>query len=736
MKTNIYHFKSIVLGLCLVAITSLNVNAKETSNAWPFTLHCPPNVYISCTDNITNLSIYGNATYTYGSHTYSAGTPTVQYNLNSCNAGTITRTWMVEDHNWVWHSCTQTIFVSTGGSGGPVIDWPEDVELTGCNPNTNPYQMPGGDANYPTWESGTCSMLGRSYSDMLFTVNSQCKKIMRTWKVLDWCNYSPSQGYGIYTRVQIIYIINNTAPVVNCPAEITVNTFNCKDAEVTVSPLTVDPSVCGGSFEITNNSPFAKSKGSNITGIYPVGTTKVTYTVKYGCGKTKTCITNVVVKNASRPTPYCIGQIVTTLMPVDTDKDGKVDNGMVEIWAKDLNKGSFSKCGYHPLKFSFSKDVKETSKTFTCDDLGSNKVQMWVTDSRGGQEFCEVEVIIQNNGANIPNCKRKVVTPVDPLYRVKGNVLTLTDTPVKNATMTFRYTDPIVKYTITYDTTETLELDSFYNFSGYKLYRYITVKKITEKKDSTIQFLSKSTKTNTDGFYLIDSLPLRNKKLEITGSYSDAPKNNLDHKDVELLTKFLLGEITFSNYFQYLAADINEDGKIDITDQNLLMELVTDKITALPGTNQWYLLDKKATFAKPEDVLKGPIPTVVKLDSISATQAPIDFIAIKKGNISVDPGSLQPSVLESRSSYDDGIISVFPNPFTNDVTFKVEHSKDVQASLSIYALNGQMVSSHSYPLSKGVHEINVLLDQLQDGLYFYQWNLGDQTVSGKINKIK
>jgi hypothetical protein len=214
------------------------------------------------------------------------------------------------------------------------------------------------------------------------------------------------------------------------------------------------------------------------------------------------------------------------------------------------------------------------------------------------------------------------------------------------------------------------------------------------------------------------------------------PSKNIDNKDVELLTKYLLGEITFSSYHQYLASDINEDGVIDIADQNLLMEFVTGSIQILPGDNQWYLLDKKATYTKPEDVLKGPIPAVVKLDSIAATQAPIDFIAIKKGNISVDPGSLQQSVLESRSSFDDGIISVFPNPFTNDITFKLEHSKDVQATLMIYALNGQIVSSNSYQLSKGIHEINILLNQLQDGLYFYKWNLGDQIVSGKINKIK
>lgn len=711
------------------------MHAKAANDAVSFTINCPPNAYVSCHDELWDLSSFGNATYTINYHTYSAGNPTVHYNLNSCNAGTITRTWTVEDPYWNWVSCTQTIYVSAGGYGGPVIDWPEDIELTGCNPNTNPYQLPEPN-NYPTWEGGDCSMLGRSYSDMLFTVNSQCKKIMRTWKVLDWCNYSPSQGYGIYTRVQIIYLINNSVPVFTCPAEITVNAFNCKDAELIVQPFTIDPSVCGGNFEITNNSKYSKYKGNNISGFYPVGTHKVTYTVKYGCGKTKTCTTNVVVKNASRPTPYCIAQLVTTLMPVDTDGDGKIDNGMVELWAKDINKGSFSSCGYHPLKFSFSKNVLETSKTFTCDNVGSNRVQMWVTDSKGGQEYCEVEVIIQNNGANIPNCKPKPVVPVDPIYSQKGNVLTLTDTPLKDAEITLKYKDPIIKYTSTFDTTETLVLDSFINLSGHKLYRYVTVKKITETKDSTLQFITKKVKTNVEGKYLFDSLTIRDKAIEISATYTDNAKKNIDNKDVELLTKFLLGEITFSSYHQYLASDINEDGKIDIVDQNLLMEFVTGTIQILPGNNQWYLLDKKAAYAKPEDVLTQALPLVVTLDSLKSLNPAVDFVAIKKGNISIDPGSLQQEVVTNRTKIVNEInVLAYPNPFTDYLTFKILSDKEQKADLRLYNAAGQEIFNQNQSLQRGHNEINTQLTTEYVGLIMYTWTIDNQVYSGTVARV-
>lgn len=738
MRTNMYTKQ----GLWSIFFVMLFFTIKANDNlGYPLVLNCPSDVYVSCTDELWNLSCYGNATYTYRGQTYSAGSPSVSYYLNSCNAGYITRTWMVEDYNWNWYNCTQYIYVSTSGTGGPNIYWPDDIELTGCNPDINPYHLPDPN-NYPTWDEGTCSMLGKSYSDMEFWVNNQCRKIMRTWKVMDWCDYSPQYGYKIYSHVQIIYIRDNTAPVFTCPAEITVNSFNCKNTEVNADPLTVNQSSCGGYFDITNNSPYAYKKGSDLSGIYPVGTTKVTFTVKYACGKTKTCNVNVIVKNANKPTPYCLGYMTTALMPVDNNKDGIPEDGMVEVSAKIFDKGSFSSCGNYPIKFSFSKDVNETTRIFTCEHVGKNIVKMWVTDSKGAQEFCEVELIIQNNGAKIPNCQPKPKDPdpdpKDSLNQINGNVLTLTDTPLKNATMTARYHDPIITYTYKYDTTEILVLDSFINASGYKLYRYEKKKVITTTKDSTLQYVFFNTLTDSLGRYAFDSLPYGNKKIDIYGSYNDAPNRFIDDKDVELLKNFLNGKIKFLSFHQYLASDINEDGIIDDTDKQILEDLVNGKITTLPGSHQWYLLDKKAKYTKPEDVLSQPLPLVVSLDSLVKKHGQIDFIAIKKGNISVDPGSLKEDVrVYTRAIPVEGVsVSAHPNPFRDRMTFIVGSDINQTTTLKLYNLAGQIIVQQEYRLSKGENIIEVQVDNQYEGMLIYQWQIHDQMYNGKITKVK
>ncbi len=734
MKTKFTSRTHVLLAMMLISlffISSLQAAKKEV---WPFTLNCPANVYVSCTDELWNLSIYGNATYTYGYYTYSAGAPTVEYFLNSCNAGYIKRTWMVEDFNWNWHTCSQYIYVSSTGSGGPAITWPEDIELEGCNPNTNPYQL-SAPYNYPTWTSSECSMLGKSYSDMVFTVNSQCKKVMRTWKILDWCNYSPTSGYGIYTKVQFLYLINNTVPVVECPSEIILNAFNCKNAELITAPLAVDTSVCGGQFEITNNSPYSNSKGNNISGTYPIGTTKVTYSVKYACGKTKYCTTNVVVKNANRPTPYCLGSLITTLMALDTDNDGKIDNGMVELWAKDLDKGSKSLCGNYPLKFSFSKDVKETNKTFTCDHVGKNSVEMWVTDSKGAQSYCIVDIIIQNNGANIPDCQPKPVAPIEPVYAVKGKITFLDNTPVKEGIVTLKYIQPIVTYTSTFDTVITVVLDSFINASGYKLYRYNNVKTVVEKKDSTVNFLTYQAKSKETGVYILDSLSAKDKKFVVSARYSDAPRASIDSKDVELLTKYLLGDLEYTEYYQYLASDVNEDGKIDLADLNLLIEFVSKQIEVLPGQNNWYLLDKKVSFTKPIDVLKPGLSLEVGRDSISKTNEIIDFLAIKKGNISLINASGFQSTINLRSKTQElSGIKVYPNPFASLLSFEIQSAKSDQVFIKLYNVNGQLLQSFQRTIDEGNNNIQLDLNTINNGLIMYQVNTSDQQYNGLLTK--
>ena len=704
----------------------------ESHSVWNFTLSCPGDRYVSCYDELWDLSQYGYATISNGYYTYAAGDPSVSYHLNSCNTGYITRTWMVEDYNWNWHTCTQTIYVSSNGQGSPSIDWPRDTTLIGCSPDYKPQTL-GDGYDYPTWNGNECSMYGRSYSDMVFTTtSSQCKKVMRTWKVMDWCTNYPYEGHGMYTHVQIIKIISNTPPDFECPKDITVTSNNCINAEVLAPALNISQSSCGGYFSVSNNSKYAIQKGSNISGTYPVGTTKVTYTVQYGCGLIKTCSFNVIVKGG-KPVPYCTGEIVTALMGVDTDFDGAVDNGMVELWAKDLNRGSYSKCVGGALRFSFSSDVNDMKRTFTCDDLGENQVKMWVTDATGEQSYCITTVTIQNNGANIPDCHRKVEEPEKPKYVITGKVLAINDVPMPDAEVLLTYDNPQFVYNISYDTTKVLELDSFINASGHLLYRYLEVNKVTEHKDSTSQNLDRSTKTNAGGNYTFDSLSVIDAPMTLSASFKGDKSKNLNIADVEMLRNYLDGSLAYQSYYQYLASDINEDGIINQSDLDALESFVYGNTSGLPGKHQWYLIPKNTAFSDPSDVLNyDDWASSYHLDSVKVHNNAYHFIAIKKGDISIEPGSTPSQELRTRSSNNSIQENVlfYPNPVDQILHVKTNARQEISTNIDIYNQQGQRI--FAAPIFDNDYQISTT--SWMPGLYLCRVTQGERTVTTKILK--
>ncbi|MBK9254211.1 MAG: T9SS type A sorting domain-containing protein [Saprospiraceae bacterium] len=746
--------KTVLLTLIwsFMTITAGYADKCETDRScevWPFTINCPPNVTLSCTDEIWNLSAYGNATYTSYYGTYSAGAPVVQYFLNNCNTGYITRTWMVEDYNWVWHSCTQTIYISSGGYGGGIqVQWPENYVVSGCNPNIHPSVLPA-PHGYPTWTSSPCSMIGRSYSDMTFYVNNSCKKVLRTWKLMDWCTYNPSypNSGGLWTYVQEIKIMESSEPVVNCVPEIVANSHNCKNAYVEVAPLYVSPSSCGGDFEITNNSPYSTYKGANISGTYPIGTTKVSYTIKFGCGSKKICNVNVIVKNAAKPTPYCLGHIITTLMPVDTDKDGIIDNGMVELWAKDLDKGSKAPCGFNPLRFSFEKDSIVMNRMFTCEDIGKNEVRMYVTDSKGGQSFCQVTVEIQNN-ANIPDCKPKppvVPPPVVPASRsVKGNITDAWGVALEDAEISLTYTTPETIINIIRDTMETIRLDSFKNASGYWVYRHFLDRVISETRDTQTVFHTIEILSDTNGKFLFDSLKVTNKEFEIKALYQDTfARKYINGKDAEALTQFLLGEKAFDSPYQYLAADIDENGVIDLQDLNSLMQFVTKQTNSLPGENNWFIFNKDQDFDPAVNILSDNLFSFISMDSVPALGALYDvgFVAVRKGDIVQSVVSdFLPQVsditgLRSKSELLESSVNLYPNPFDKILNIRLVSEEESTAIIKLYNNNGQIIWQYNLNVVKGVNEMTVTPEINYSGLIMYQIISGNKVSSGTLIKM-
>jgi len=172
----------------------------------PVILSCPASAYLECAQDYNDLNLTG-------------GEPVVEDNcenytitkkdyggLGACGTGTISRIWTVTDGAGLTTSCTQYIYVQ---DNDPLtyddIIWPVDVKIPGCvESDANPDNT-----GVPVYPYEQCKDIGVGYSDQVIhdvDVDDACMRILREWKVADWCEQPP---YNYITHTQVIeYILS------------------------------------------------------------------------------------------------------------------------------------------------------------------------------------------------------------------------------------------------------------------------------------------------------------------------------------------------------------------------------------------------------------------------------------------------------------------------------------------------------------------------------------------------
>jgi len=145
----------------------------------------PAHTTVVCENFDPTLWAYGMAT---GVDNCCLDTITATANYNAfdsiCNRGTIIRTFRVFDCAGNSSQCTQRVIVTY--EADYYLRLPNDVVIKTCD----------GTGNYgsPTFFNRDCELVGTSFSDEVFTlVPDACFKILRTWKIINWCDYDPLQ---------------------------------------------------------------------------------------------------------------------------------------------------------------------------------------------------------------------------------------------------------------------------------------------------------------------------------------------------------------------------------------------------------------------------------------------------------------------------------------------------------------------------------------------------------------
>lgn len=546
----------------------------------PVFTFCPANTVVDCGTDLSDLSVFGepividNCSYVLTSGAVS--------NINStCGTGTITRTWTAVDASGNSKKCTQVISIQNlTPYNGSTIVWPADTNffnLCTVPASFHPDSLPSG-YNYPQVTSTGCEMLAINYSDQVFYfAYPSAFKIVRTWSILDWCQYNPANpGVGVWSHQQVIALMDTQAPtIMSAPADITVGLNNtCTFGSVLLDPVTATD--CNPGIKITNNSPYAFSSGANASGNYPPGVHTVVFTVKDASGNKTTTSVKITVIDLKLPTPYCNSGVAAELQ----NMMGQI---MVTVFAEQFNNASFDNCtDTSALSYSI-RLLGDTlppvpSLTFDCSQRGMHDIEMWVTDEAGNKDYCITKVIIQDN---------MVVCPPDTLVAgsamIAGKVESLMGEKMPQV--------PVH-----------LDNMGLMNYTG-----------------------------SVGDFEFLDLSP--------NGSYSVKPEKNDDTNngvttyDLVIIGRHVLNVSLITDPYKLIAADINNNGSVTTADIVELRKLILNIYHEFPQNKSWRFIPKSYVFPNPTNPFSPPFPEALNINSLNHDIYDADFVGVKIGDL-------------------------------------------------------------------------------------------------------
>lgn len=587
--------------------------------------------------------------------------------LNDCGLGKIYRNWVVNGDT----SCTQVINIEGTTAFDPRgIKWPKhynDESVTGiireCTNDTmfhwegtiemgSSFVCSGDVLAEPVWCPSSCSMLFMTFEDQEAEAGEACRKIIRTWTVIDWCTYRPNTNEtnddsdtfeavsdemittphiksdlnngdlcltcdkpssledqdiffrykevdvdGFYNFEQIIKIIDDTPPVVDAPEEV----------EVLISSGARfkgdDRDDCIGKTDVV---AYAVELCGDI--LLDAGSVRWLVEVFNEDGEvidTKSFLGDSAIVNSQ----YGIAGTEHTINWYVTDGCGNEGFGSTIVKFIDV---------FEPSPLCISELSTATM------DVENGSVTIWASDYDHG---------------SYDNC-----SDIKTFFRTAEGVAT--------SSLTFSCDDipdgqSAIKQLLLYVSDEagnesscnvSIRIDDNNNVCPDSLVgqAQIAGQFMTEGGDmieaaNVILNNDANTVTNVQGAYAFSFLPMAS-SYKIEGLKNDDPLNGVSTLDLVLIQRHILALDRFDSPYKVIAADINADRRVSAVDLVQLRRLILGYTEDFPNNSSWRFVDPAQKFAS----IDKPWPFTEQLIVYDLSQDMTDqnLLGIKTGDVS------------------------------------------------------------------------------------------------------
>ncbi|MEO0338994.1 MAG: T9SS type A sorting domain-containing protein, partial [Bacteroidota bacterium] len=415
-----------------------------------------------------------------------------------------------------------------------------------------------------------------------------------------------SFGYWKYTQHIVIY--DSAPPTGEIVMEDTFFSTNNNDCQAPVEvSITYSDSCSSGEdrkirfyLDLDNDGTIDETLSNQLrdfsyTGRYPEGNHRFILEVQDGCGNTSTTEQTFDVVDGLAPSPICYEDIIVELIPNEIDGPFEAATlAQAFIWATDFvaspiydcngqdandrdNNGNLLVTQYSINRAGELPDRDSASVLVNCDDLegGPVEVEIHAWDELGNHDFCRTNIIVQDN-------KDACTVPTDQIA-IAGSIRMEDNTPLANIEVQIEGSENGIIYTD--------ENGAF----AYAMEGPI-------------------------GNYVVRPMS------------TEDPLEGLTTFDLILIQKHILGSAAFTSPYQRVAADLDNNGNINILDMLRVKKLLLGIDTEIQNNSPWRFIATDYTFNDADNPTMEDYQESVRLDFDQDTMI-INFVAVKIGDV-------------------------------------------------------------------------------------------------------